>query len=504
VSIPGVARIRGVTEPLEIEDFLLLAAVVLLPWAFGGVELWAYRCAGFLLAAAAASSLLRHGWSGLGLGRRSRWLLPAFLLPLWAAVQLVPAPPGVIERLSPSADARYRSTFPGYPGPAPEDLVGFIEQRALEEVPETEALPVPEREALGPAAEFGGRWSGWRSLSLLPSAGVERLLWYLALLLGFLLARRRCASPEVAQQYRNALFITFVVLAVFGLIYEATSNGRLYWVRAVSDLRRPFGPYVNPNNFGAVMELATPWLAGFALVSYRFTRREKLSERRMPIFAGGALLCALAGLASASKATAMLLAGSLTLLALLAVRGLRRRVTVLGVAALVVAAGAVTLSQTRLGDRVREFAQRTTEGYGEVDRWVGWRASLDLIADFPITGSGFGSFRDVFPAYMPPGELAGWLQLHNDYLEVLADGGLIAGLLLVWLAGGFWFRILRTRYWHAELETAGLVLGVATLSLHALVDFNHQIPANALLWVTMAAICVARCEGARPPTGERP
>ena len=30
-------------EPLEAEDFLVLAAVLLLPWAFGGVEVWAYR-----------------------------------------------------------------------------------------------------------------------------------------------------------------------------------------------------------------------------------------------------------------------------------------------------------------------------------------------------------------------------------------------------------------------------------------------------------------------------
>ena len=44
-------------ERLESEDYLAIAAVWLLPWAFGGVEIWAYRSAALLLAAAAAVSL---------------------------------------------------------------------------------------------------------------------------------------------------------------------------------------------------------------------------------------------------------------------------------------------------------------------------------------------------------------------------------------------------------------------------------------------------------------
>jgi O-antigen ligase len=496
--------LRRATEPLEIEDFLLLAAVMLLPWAFGGVELWAYRSAALLLVASAAVALVRHGWSGLGLDQRAKWLLPAFLLPLWGLIQIVPLPPPVIERLSPAADALYRDTFPNYPGPPPDELADYFESRALAEVPEAMDLAMPPRDPLDIPRVFGGRWSGWRPLSLLPIAGLERLHWYVALLLGFLVARRRCADPDVAQQYRNALFILFLGLAVFGLIYEATSNGKLYWTRAISENTRPFGPYVNPNNFGAVTELATPWLAGYALVSLRRARRMAWSELRTPIFAVGALLCVVAGLASASKATAVLLAASLTVLALVAAGTLRRRLAVVAVAAVVVGTGVVALAQTRLGERMREFVERTGGSVSEVDRWVGWRASLGQLGDFAATGSGFGSFRDVFPAYMPPGELARWRQLHNDYLEVLVEGGVVAGVLLIWLICVYWFRVFRSRYWRDELETAGLVLGLVALSAHALFDFNHQIPANALLFVTMAAICVARCERDPEPTGERP
>ena len=34
----------------------------------------------------------------------------------------------------------------------------------------------------------------------------------------------------------------------------------------------------------------------------------------------------------------------------------------------------------------------------------------------------------------------------------------------------------------------GLVVGVVTLLIHAFLDFNHQIPANALLFVAYCAL----------------
>ena len=57
---------------------LLLVAVVVLPWFFGGVDLDAYRMAAALVAIAAAWALVRRGYAGLGLGRvrggiLSRW-----------------------------------------------------------------------------------------------------------------------------------------------------------------------------------------------------------------------------------------------------------------------------------------------------------------------------------------------------------------------------------------------------------------------------------------------
>jgi tetratricopeptide (TPR) repeat protein len=481
---------------LAVEDYLLLAAVVLMPWAFGGVEIWAYRTGALLLVSAAAFSLAKRGWDGLGLDRRARWLLPAFLLALWALIQLIPLPPAAIGLVSPKADEIYRQTFPGYPGGVPEDILGAIEERALEMAPEFEPYDLPREAQQAPATGLRGRWAGWRTISLLPSVGLERLLWYFALLLGFLLTRRRCRDPGLARLYRNAMFSCFMALAIFGLVYAATSNGKLYWIRGPVELASPFGPYVNPTNFAGVMELAVPWLAGFALLSAWRSRGMPLATLRSPIAVTAAFICLVAALATASRSAPMIIFCSLLVLGLVAVHGLKGRLAVVGSFLLVVILLIPLLSRSGLGGRVQQFMQMTGGSYGEVGRLVCWRSAAGMVEDYPLTGSGFGSFRDVFPAYMPTGEYARWEQLHSDYYELLVEGGVIAAILVVWLMWSFWSRVLRGR---ADPEKTGLLLGLGALSIHAIFDFNHQIPANALFFTTMAAIAVARVES--PSTG---
>jgi O-antigen ligase len=493
-------RRSSILDALELEDYLFLGAVLALPWAFGGVEIWAYRTASFLLVASATVALWRDGWAGLGLGRGSRWLLPALLLGVWAVIQITPLPAGGVKLLSPRADAIYRTTFPGYPDRHEPVTIEAIEAEAIGHLAEAADLPEPRREAAPLGAELRGRWDGWRPLSLLPDAGVERTFWYFALLLGFLVARRRCADAELAEVYRKLLFVMFFGLALFGLLYAATSNGKLYWVRSTLDNASPFGPYVNPTNFAGVMELATPWLAGYTLWAWRRRSPSKpLRETRIPFLAAATLLCLVSALATASKGAAVLLGLSLATLALIGFRSWKARLSVLGVA--VVLAGLIALGpgHLSLGKRFQQFLDATGGQVSEVDRLVAWRASTAMIKDFAVTGSGFGSFRDVFPAYLPAGEFKRWYRAHNDYLEVVLEGGAVAAVLLVWLVWGYWRRalraVLRGNRGRPDLATAGLVLGLLALSVHAFFDFNHQVPANALLFTTLAAIAIAPGEG---------
>ena len=68
-----------------------------------------------------------------------------------------------------------------------------------------------------------------------------------------------------------------------------------------------------------------------------------------------------------------------------------------------------------------------------------WNVTLHVIKDYPILGSGFGSFSVIYPRYDSRNGTYRLEQAHNDYLQTLAHCGIVAGalglsLLSAWVA----------------------------------------------------------------------
>jgi len=478
---------------LGAEDVLLLAAVVGLPWFWGGVGLDAYRTAAALVALAAGWALVRHGASGLGLGRRTLWLLPAFLLGAWALAQTVPLPRPWVATLSPKAASIQLSAF-GPEGQGAAAWLRQIEDDARARVPEAASAVAASAGALdlGPEAPAPPRRF---TLSLQPDATLECACWYAALLLAFLLAHRRTADERRAAVYRAALFASFGVLACVGILNHVTAPDRLLWLRAIPPDTRPFGPYVNPSHFAGVMELAVPWLLGYglwALAARGATHRGP--DAGVLALAGAGVGAAAALLAASKMAAATIGVASVVLIAVAIRRGRRRRIVLASAVAAALFLGAIALYGPLRG-RVADFTAVQRGGLSTSARGLAWTAGLRMAGDYTLTGSGFGAFSELIPAYLPRGDSGSWLQLHNDYLEVYLAGGLVAVALVAWLAVAFVVRVARAvRSESARghvLPSLGLVLGLVALAVHETVDFNLQVPANALLFVVIAATSVA-------------
>ncbi|HZN55051.1 MAG TPA: O-antigen ligase family protein [Candidatus Polarisedimenticolaceae bacterium] len=470
-------------------DLLLLATAVGLPWFWGGVAQAASRSAAALIGAAVAWTLIRRGTSGLGLDREARWLAPAVLLGLFALLQTVPLPRSWVAAVSPRAAALQRETF-GEGAREGSAWLRGLEERARTRVPECAAVApsavAPADPALpSPPAAF--------TLSLQPSATRERLFWYAALLLAFVLAQSRAQDRAVAGHYRTALFAGTGALIAVGIANRLTAPHRLLWILDAPTETKPFGPYVNPNHFVGVMELMVPWLLGHGLASLSRRGDEPLGAGSVLPLAVGVAGAAATVLAGSKTATMTIGASSLLLLAA-AMRRQRARRTVMVFATATAVLLAVIAALGPLSMRISDYLAV----YGPLsaaDRAVLWRAGLPMIGDFPVTGSGFGAFREVIGFYLPRGEPEHWLQMHNDYLEIAVGGGAIALGLLAWLAAGYGARFARAlraeRAQNGYLPGLGLLLGLASLAVHEAVDFNLQVPANALLFVVAAAIGVA-------------
>jgi len=282
------------------------------------------------------------------------------------------------------------------------------------------------------------------------------------------------------------MFFGFLV-AIFGILQHLTFNGKLYWFREMRFGGVPFGPYVNRNHFAGFAELVIP-IALVPLVLGKVRR-----ERRFAVVVF-ALLPIVALFLAASRGGIVSFAAEIAVLALLlALRRAGGRHVLAGGVVLLLAFMLVSW----LG--VRQILERFSS-MQSLEVTGGKRASMrndswHIFRDHPWTGTGLGTLPIVFPAYESLYDAKFVNHAHNDYLEMLADTGLIGALCCASFLGLLFFTSLKQllvsdKSFAAALHLSGLVACCGFL-VHSLVDFNLHMPGNALLFFLMAHLASA-------------
>jgi O-antigen ligase len=128
-------------------------------------------------------------------------------------------------------------------------------------------------------------------------------------------------------------------------------------------------------------------------------------------------------------------------------------------------------------------------------RLLVWRGTLDLFADHPALGAGLGAYPAAFLRHYPAGTERLWLQAHNDYVQILAEVGIVGAALAAYALLVFLVRLLAPlasrRGVRERFVYYGLVTGVLAILIHSAVDFNLQIPANGAFFVTCCGLALA-------------
>jgi len=155
---------------------------------------------------------------------------------------------------------------------------------------------------------------------------------------------------------------------------------------------------------------------------------------------------------------------------------------------------ALLRARLALSDRTRSW-----------DWWVGW----DMFVDHPVTGVGLGNYKLNFLPYKaeflasPRGEAYDFYidraaQAHNEYVQVLAELGILGVLALVGFLGVLlatvWSRLRSTD----ETNRFDLLLfasGLATFALHAVVSFPAHLPSSTLVLVVTGGLMLSHAYG---------
>jgi O-antigen ligase len=332
------------------------------------------------------------------------------------------------------------------------------------------------------------------SMDVEATRGAVAVIFFL--FVSFLIAANFFVKPQRLRTLANFLIIFGLALAVFALVQHFTWEGKLYWMRRVTSAGAGTGgPFVNRNHFAGYMEMLIP--IPLALALSRATR----SETRV-FYGFAAAIMSIAQAASLSRGGLVSLgAGLLFLTAISAWRSLdgthperKSSLSLRPAFLIVVMLAAIAAGVVWVGadfDILKRITHDPLTTALATDRQGIWGDTLTIFRAHPILGIGLGAFETVYPIY-GRGDGSFVIQFaHNDYLQVLSDGGIVGGAIALWFIIVIARAMIQvTRSDDPFLRALGLgsAAGVFALLVHSLFDFNLQIPSNALLFLLLAAI----------------
>jgi len=215
---------------------------------------------------------------------------------------------------------------------------------------------------------------------------------------------------------------------------------------------------------------------------------------------------------SASRGGVLALGAEVVFLALIAVpswfhsrsadRARRAGVLIRAAAALVIGAAAIIGASALVGSEglVQNFAQIQAETQGQLpaterfSRRDIWNSTVDLIKDHPLVGVGLGAFQFAYTRYDKSSGAQRVEQSHNDYLQVLADSGLVGGAILLSFIILLFARGFAAAGTHDRRRRAivfGALAGCFAIAVHSFVEFNLQVTSNAQMFLALAALATA-------------
>lgn len=173
------------------------------------------------------------------------------------------------------------------------------------------------------------------------------------------------------------------------------------------------------------------------------------------------------------------------------------RVFAISLIAITLFAGVLWMGGERLAERLskQELGQQATDG---TTREEVWRSTWRLIKQRPVTGSGFGTYFLAITQYASGSGRVKVEAAHNDYLDLVANGGLVAVVLAALFVGIVIWRArsrLRSRDKFRRAACLGALAGLLGVAVHSSVDFGLQVTGIAVVFAALVVIAVADTSG---------
>lgn len=348
-----------------------------------------------------------------------------------------------------------------------------------------------------------------RTISVAPSQTRFFALQLLSLTLAGLLLFRYTSTEKRMRILMAAIIAIGIASAIFGILRQTTQRS-LGFGLPLLQMIGGYGQFINRNHFAYLMEMGFGLTLG--LVIARGVKRDKLL-----LYVAALLPLWMALVLSGSRGGLFAMMAQVVATALLfdmvvrsrdftepaprivsIARSLPVRLALLGVLICVVTVGTLWMGGDPLAARIEEARTQLTDDTSDrrgVSRNEIWRASGAMFLANPILGVGMGAYWAAIPQFHNASGAMTPQQAHNDYLEVLGSGGVVAFAILAWFAVAVFRRSrenLRSSNHFRRAAAFGATIGIVGVAVHSLVDFGLHMMVNAFMFTTLVVIATSK------------
>jgi hypothetical protein len=458
---PGAARLAG-------------AAVLAVCWgafSFGAAYPWGYWPLAALCVGIGAAGLRLRDEDATGVSRPLLFALGAIAVAI--GVQLVPLPLTLIERISPAVPAVLARTDFAY----------------------------------------GAGLTSSHPLSINPSATALALGLYLSFTL-LLIGLTRVYAVDHVRRTVEALTLVAVALALVGIVQKPLYAGRVLGMWEPQSGGNPFGPFVNRNHFAGWMLMVLPLTLALLCASleqgmrglrpglrYKVLWLSSPEANRLILLGAAAMLMVLSLVLTMSRSGMSALAMSLIMTGWVVSRGLKGRSRRAALMAYLVLLIVTTIGWVGADAIVARFSEASWSEFN--NRRGAWADALSVSSAFRLAGVGLNGYSTAARFYQSHSLESFFGEAHNDYLQLMAEGGVLltapAAICAVLL-----LRDIRRRGKQDPPSTTwwlrrGALMGLLAIGLQETVEFSLQMPGNAVIFAVLCAIALHKPHDQRPP-----
>jgi O-antigen ligase len=324
-----------------------------------------------------------------------------------------------------------------------------------------------------------------RTISYEPFATKSAVVHFIALLIYF---AAMLAFIDSAKRLRKIVWLITAfgfLYAFYAILQGFLSPNKIYGIYE-SRFAAPYGSFVNRHNFAAFMEMAIAVPLGML-----FAGAVPKDKRLLYLTAIGLMGVSL--ILSGSRGGLVALLAEIFFLIFLTTRAKSYGQIALKTALAVALFATIVVGSILIGGEssLTRIAETAASKDVTANRTHIWNVTLEVIKNNPIFGVGLGAYPQAYTPFDTLNGLERVEQAHNDYLQVLADAGIV-GLII----GAFFvFWLFRSGLQNIKTENSlrrgagiGALAGCFAIFVHSIFDFALHTTAVSLMFLLLCAL----------------